>query len=445
MIYPWKSIFGLGDKLISQPELDPRLAKRNFFLSVKNAFNDPTIKKIIIFGSETFTAILPFTEKPTVWNALKAGFLIGKAAMDNLEIWSYDFFDNGTSGWIDLFSKDFTCAIIKVLKKFPHETLQTSDEGCVIHIVTLPEGKVGWVNNTKVVAFRIDRLYGETVHIEQLRQKIQRLLWEQFEGKPLVLRRNQTATQSYDEDRVVLDVDDAFHPLPSLLATEYTMYLKKAIDAGVNRSVMLYGPPGTGKSTMARTLVDSLGLRSFRIRIEDISGLDNNTLFEALNIFKPEAIILDDFDRTGAQQQLLETMEHFKRHIKLVVATVNNRNELDEALLRPGRFDELVLVKRMDEAVIKNVLGESNFDVFDQVKDWPIAFIQEFIMRRRFMNKDDAMKSIKELASRVARLSSYDDDDDELVRVAGKISNEDAKHSKTQARTVNAHKKSKPF
>lgn len=393
-----------------QPELDPALTKRNnLFIHVRNFLNDVKVKRIISFGTETFTAIQAFYEEPSPWSALKAVFQISKSAVDQLEIWPHDFFDE-EGEWVEPFPKDFTGAILKVLKKFPHELLKTSNDGNVIHLVNLPEGKVGWLNNTKMASFKVDRIYAETPKVDEIKERIQRLLWEQFEGKPLVLRRNAAALRSFEDDRVVLEIDDAFNPLPSKLASDYSGYLRLAIDQGVNRSVMLYGPPGTGKSTMARTLVESLNLRSFRIRIEDVGGLDNATLFEAINIFKPDAIILDDFDRAGGQEQLLETMEHFQRHIKLVIATVNHRDNLDEALLRPGRFDELILVKRMDDAVVKNVLGEENLDIFDTVKDWPIAFIQEYVKRRRFMSKTAALKSITELAERVERLSQYEED-----------------------------------
>jgi adenylate kinase family enzyme len=398
--------------------------------------NDPFVKKVIMLGSEIAVAFASYSENPTWWGGIKTAFMTGKALVEQFEVLSYEFFEDENQ-WIEPFPRDFTGAILKVLKKYPYETLKTSSEGSVIHIVTLDEGRVGWLTNTKFASFKVNNIYAETSKVDAIREKVKTLLWEQFKGKPLVLRKNIQTLRSYDEDRVVLEIDDAFHPLPSKLADEYTKYLKRAIDGGVNRSVMLYGPPGTGKSTLARTLVNELNLRSFRIRIEDVGGIDNSTLFEAIDIFKPDAIILDDFDRAGGQEQLLETLEHFERNIKLVIATVNRRDNLDEALLRPGRFDELILVKRMDDNVIKKVLGEHT-EVFDKVKDWPIAFIQEYIKRRRFMNKTEAMKSIKELAERVERLGEYDDDrsDAEKILANAKKAIMSTKKSKGRKRSV---------
>lgn len=390
-------------------KLDPKMSKKSLKLAFKNVVNDPHIKKIIKVGGDVASAIAPFSEKPTVWNGIKAAFMAGRALADNFEIWSHDFFDE-EGQWMEPFPRDFTGAIVKVLKKFPYEVMKTATEGNDIHLITLPEGRVGWVVNTKF-SWRVDRIYAETDNIIAVRDKIKQLLWEQYDGKPLVLRRNQVTMRSLEEDRIVLEVDDTFKPMTSAIADEYVSYLKRALDAGVFRSVMLYGPPGTGKSTAARTIITNLNLRSFRIRIEDIGSMENNTLFEAIDIFKPEAIILDDFDRAHNQEHLLETLEHFKRHTKLVIATVNHRSSLDEALLRPGRFDELILVKKMDDEVIRAVLGDENMGQYEKMKDWPIAFIQEFIIRRRFMSEEEASKSISELAARVERLSDYDEDD----------------------------------
>lgn len=411
------------DSKLSNNQQDVQSVRQvNILTSVHDFLNDPLVKKVIKIGSDVATAIVPFAEEPTTWNGLKSAFLVGKSFVDSFEIWAHDYFDD-ESKWIEPYTRDFTGAIIRVLRKYPYETIKTASEGYVVHLVNFDGAKVGWVTNTKL-NYKVDRVYAELDKVQFVREKIKKLLWDQFGTKPMVLRRNSTNIRNYEEDRVVIEVDDSFDPLPSARATEYAKYLTRCITAGVNRSVMLYGPPGTGKSTMARTLVEALNLRSFRVRVEDVGHIDNSTLYEAINVFNPEAIILDDFDRSGDQQSLLETLHYFHKNVKLVIATVNDRDALDEALLRPGRFDELVLVNRMDDDVIKKVLGPNNEKSFDLVKEWPIAFIQEFVKRRTFMSEKEANESIKELAARVERLTVYNDDDasfaTQLARVKGK-------------------------
>lgn len=389
------------------PKVDGAVEEAMSFVDeIKNTLNVAKVKKAFRLGSDIFSAFQPFMEKPTWWNAGRAGIAVGKVLVDDVEVWSENFFDGDE--WTEPYSRDFNLTILQVLAKYPFSTLKTAEENSFIRLIDLDGAKVGWTYHSKLNT--VDHIYVETDKLQQARDLIKRLLWEQFQGKPLVMRHNRRNVLSTDEPRVVFEIDDAFHPLPSEKATEYAKYLRRCLDADVPRSVMLYGPPGTGKSTMARTLVENLDLRSFRIRVEDVSGLENSTLFEAITIFEPEAVILDDFDRAHAQAALLETLEFFQRHVKLVVATVNDKNNLDEALLRPGRFDELVLVDQMDEAVVRMMLGEYA-DGINDVRDWPIAFIQEYCKRRRFMDTSEAASSMAELAKRVKRLDRYRDVD----------------------------------
>ena len=386
-----------------------------FVDEVKNALNVAKVKKMFRLGFEVFGAIQPFIEKPSYWNAGRAALGVGKVLVDDVELWSENYFDGDE--WTEPYSRDFNLTILQVLAKYPFSTLKTAEENSFIRIIDLDGAKVGWTYHAKLNT--VDHIYVEADKLQAARDTIKRLLWEQFKGLPLVMRHNRRGVISTDEPRVVFEIDDAFHPLPSIKATEYSLYLKRCLTAGVPRSVMLYGPPGTGKSTMARTLIENLDLRSFRIRVEDVSGLENSTLFEAITIFEPEAVILDDFDRAHAQAALLETLEFFQRHVKLVVATVNDKNNLDEALLRPGRFDELVLVDKMDEPVIRHMLGEYE-DGYEDVKDWPIAFIQEYRQRRRFMDTAEAASSMAELAKRVKRLDKYREKSEEWSELLDK-------------------------
>lgn len=373
---------------------------------VRDFFNLGKVKKIFGVSSELFEAIYPLLEKPNTTNMLKSVFVVGKVVVDNLELWPDDYFDDN---WECPYPTDFNKIIYDALSAKPHRMIRTSDEANVIYIVQIDDVKFGYVYNTKTNVH--NSVYVEVDKVEKAKEILKNELWKMMKDDNIVLRH--VRRPGNNDSNISLEVDDAFCPMPSKRASEYASYLKKCIDSGVARSVMLYGPPGTGKSTMARTIVNNLGLKSFRIRVEDIADLETSAIFEAINIFEPDAVILDDFDRTSGQAALLETLEFFQRHVKLVIATVNNKNMLDDAILRPGRFDELVQIKKMDDDVVRSVLGKENEAYYDLLKDWPIAFIQEYVKRLRFMTPDEAEASVKELAQRVKRLSKYDDDEDE--------------------------------
>jgi len=378
---------------------------------LRDFFNVGKVKRLFRVGAEVFSAIAPFAEKPTVLNGAKAAFLVGKVLVDDLEVWPDDYFD---SSWETPYPHDFNPLILRALEGKPYKVIKTSDETTVIHMVTLGGVRFGYVINLKTKF--VERIYVQGDEVPAAKELVKRELWRAMKDNNIVLRRPRKPNER-DERGVSLEIDDAFRPMPSRRAQEYAQYLKKCVDAGVSRSVLLYGPPGTGKSTMARTIIENLGMKSFRIRVEDIGHFEVSSLFEAISIFEPDAVILDDFDRSNEQASLLETLEYFQRHVKLVIATVNNKNRLDEAILRPGRFDELVCIKQMDEDVVKAVLGPEHADAIELVKDWPIAFIQEYVKRLRFMSPDEAADSVKELAARVKRLSKYDEEDPETEAI----------------------------
>jgi DNA replication protein DnaC len=386
----------------------PLIEEIRRFLSISK------VKRAFALGTELFNAATPFLDKPSWWTAGKAAFAMGKTMIEDVEVYSEDYFAGDE--WTEPYSQDFTQTLLHVLQKFPYERIKTSEDNTFIRVCTLPNGlKVGWTYTGRLQT--VDNIYVETERMQEAKDYIKQLLWEQFQGKSLVMRKNNRLILKENEARVIFEQDDAFESKQSKRATEYARYLKKPIAAGVPRTVMFYGPPGTGKSTMARTIVELMGFRSFRIRIADLGQLDNSTLFEALNIFQPDAVILDDFDRTHHQAQLLETLEYFQEKVKLVIITVNNRRKLDDALQRPGRIDEIELVDTLDEEVVRHVLGEYN-DGYDYVKDWPIAFIHEYVVRRTYLSPEEAAESVKELAKRVKGLSKYrDEDDDGMARM----------------------------
>lgn len=366
---------------------------------VGHALSMGRMKRYVSLGGDLLEAASPFLDKPTWWSGVKALLQMGKVLVDDVEVWADDYF--ATDEWDEPYSADFNQTLLPLLQRFPYERLKTNEENTHIRICTLPNGvRCGWTAAGRLQ--QVDHIYVESARLDEARACIKQLLWAQFQGKSLIMRKNVSAGSR--DARVVFEVDNAFESKTSARAVSYAEYLRRPIDQGVPRSVMFYGPPGTGKSTMARTIVELMNMRSFRIRIGDVDNLDNATLFEALSIFEPDAVILDDFDRAHAQAQLLETMEQFQRTVKLVIVTVNDRRRLDDALMRPERIDELYLIDRMDEEVVRHVLGPY-VDGYESVKDWPIAFIGEYVKRRRFMRPDEAEASLKELTRRVAELS----------------------------------------
>jgi ATPase family protein associated with various cellular activities (AAA) len=178
--------------------------------------------------------------------------------------------------------------------------------------------------------------------------------------------------------------------------------IRKYNDKGVSRSIMLHGPPGTGKTTFAQSTLEYLGYRSLRFRIGMISSFSLTDLRAMLDLFQPDAVLVDDFDRLKDETSSLEMLEVLNRRTKVLLATVNTLGKFSGALRRPQRFDETVEIKTLDPEVVRGILRDSLNVYFDRVCAWPISYIIEFAKRVNVEGHADAEKWIIELEERCA-------------------------------------------
>ena len=139
--------------------------------------------------------------------------------------------------------------------------------------------------------------------------------------------------------------------------------------ARLPRGVLLYGPPGTGKTLLAKALATEAKVPFYAVSGSDFiqvyAGLGASRIRELFKKAKENGksvIFIDEIDslgkkRKGANSQnsseegdrtlnaLLTEMSGFKGNEGIIVLAATNRiDTLDEALLRPGRFDRQIEV-----------------------------------------------------------------------------------------------------
>ncbi len=146
------------------------------------------------------------------------------------------------------------------------------------------------------------------------------------------------------------------------------------IGAKIPKGVLLVGPPGTGKTLLAKAVAGEAGVPFFSISgsefIELFVGVGSSRvrdLFEQAKKQAPCIVFIDELDAIGKSRasggfyggndereqtlnQLLTEMDGFSAgdNTIIVLAATNRPETLDQALLRPGRFDRQVLVDRPD-------------------------------------------------------------------------------------------------
>ena len=136
------------------------------------------------------------------------------------------------------------------------------------------------------------------------------------------------------------------------------------------RGVLLYGPPGTGKTLLAKAVATEseanfIGIRGPEVLSKWVGESEKRIreIFRKARQAAPTVIFIDEIDAIAPARgsdmsrvtdrlinQLLTEMDGIERNSGVVVIAATNRPDiLDPALLRPGRFDRLILVPAPDE------------------------------------------------------------------------------------------------
>jgi SpoVK/Ycf46/Vps4 family AAA+-type ATPase len=121
----------------------------------------------------------------------------------------------------------------------------------------------------------------------------------------------------------------------------------------IQRSYLLYGPPGVGKTIFCSNLAKKISGRILKIDSSVMENLNDESFKNIVRSLKYDFLIIDDIDRIEVRNTpiflfVLESMKNFP-HKPTLLATCNHINSLDKAVLRPGRFDDIMEFNLPDE------------------------------------------------------------------------------------------------
>src|ERR671937_1753503 len=150
------------------------------------------------------------------------------------------------------------------------------------------------------------------------------------------------------------------------------------LGARVPQGILLHGPPGTGKTLLAKAAAHESGASFYAASassfVEMFAGLGAariRSLFKDARKNAPAIVFIDELDAVGVARsghsfnreqdqtlnQLLVELDGFAGGEQVVVMAASNRlQDLDPALLRPGRFDRQVHVGEPDLAAREAIL-----------------------------------------------------------------------------------------
>ena len=155
----------------------------------------------------------------------------------------------------------------------------------------------------------------------------------------------------------------------------------RKVGGKIPKGVLMVGPPGTGKTLLAKAVAGEADVPFFSISGSDfvemfvgVGAARVRDMFEQGRKSAPCLIFIDEIDAVGRQRgaglgggndereqtlnSLLVEMDGFDGHEGIIIIAATNRPDvLDNALLRPGRFDRQVVIDLPDlegrEAILK--------------------------------------------------------------------------------------------
>ena len=248
---------------------------------------------------------------------------------------------------------------------------------------------------------------------------------------------------------------------------EVVQFLKKpsaftAMGARIPKGILLVGPPGTGKTLLAKAVAGEAGVQFLSISGSDfvelyvgVGASRVRDLFNEAKKVAPAIVFIDEIDAVGRQRGsglgggqdereqtinlLLVEMDGFTENEGVIVIAATNRADiLDNALLRPGRFDRRVFVGLPDirgreailkihargkplgddvdlNSVAKGTAGFSGADLENLMNEAALLAVRN---GRRFITMEDVDESIlkvsmgpekksKKMSEKARRLTAY--------------------------------------
>ncbi len=202
--------------------------------------------------------------------------------------------------------------------------------------------------------------------------------------------------KDFSDDGLVFDIpkvsfnDIAGHKKAKIRLKEVINFFKspkllKEFDIQPPKGMLLYGPTGTGKTLLAKAFAAEADLPFISITGVDLLKIDRTKrIFDKAKEYAPSIIFIDEIDTVGTRSkengkniqinQFLSEMDGFSNKPDeniFIIAATNHLQNIDTAMIRPGRIELHIEVDNLDkearqyflEKIIKSKPTSGKFDM----------------------------------------------------------------------------------
>lgn len=243
-------------------------------------------------------------------------------------------------------------------------------------------------------------------------RRVGRSLWETLKSSSAVVSPQKKGSMKLVPPR-------SSKVLQSSLADELYARMKEFLDGGYNRSVFVLGEPGVGKSELLKYVASLHGGFQLRLKLSDLGSISGTDLTRIVEVLRPDSLVVDDFDRfvmgkgswnaedkaSKKAAEMLDPIEQINSIVPLFMVSANFSEQITEAMLRPGRFDEPVTITELDPEIYKRLLPDAPAKVIKELKrvKAPVAYVQELRKRVEVLGYKKAATEMKDLMRRSRR------------------------------------------
>lgn len=285
-------------------------------------------------------------------------------------------------------------AICNLLRNYPGFQVNqiAATDSVSGYVIDIEDIRCGWICYDE----DMEEMFISANATEKFEKIVSHVFWDTFSSGNAVFGMSDPKVVYFQDDARGTQFFDTPH------AQTFANEIKEYTDQGIFRSILFYGPPGSGKSNLVKSIASRLKLKT--LRINNLSDLSGQSIADGVRLLNPDAVILEDIDSVNVKElfDLLDKLETINKQ-KVTFATANAASTLDNALLRPGRFDEVIPIVQLDESVVLRLVNNDE-ELYNIVKEFPAAFITEFMKRVKVKGREHALANIKDLTDRLENI-----------------------------------------